>query len=222
MLQIPNSPQEWAIRLMGVIVMILSLTVHEWAHAWSAYRLGDDTALRAGRLTLNPLVHIDPVGTLLLPLIGVPLGWARPVPFNPARFRRGVTMSVGTMITKAAGPLSNVVLALVCAVGLGLLYRAGHGLAASQPALRELLGSGLLMNVGLALFNLLPVEPLDGAGVIAPLVPQGLQAAWASYLRAGPIILMLLLFANYRLNFLSGPIDVVTRLLVGLAQTIAA
>jgi Zn-dependent protease len=106
-----------------LIPLILSLTVHEFAHAWSAYRLGDDTASRMGRLTLNPLAHIDPIGTVLLPLLGIPFGWARPVPINPARFRRSMRMSTGMMITAAAGPLANVILAVACTVAYGLLLR---------------------------------------------------------------------------------------------------
>ena len=114
-------------RLAYVIVLLLSLSVHEWAHAISAFRLGDDTAYRQGRLTLNPLAHIDPVGTLLLPLLGVPFGWARPVPVNPARFRRDVHMRTGMMLTAAAGPASNLVLALVSAVAIGLTIRLAPG-----------------------------------------------------------------------------------------------
>ena len=79
-------------RLRIWVPLVLSLSVHEWAHAWSAWRLGDDTAARMGRMTVNPLAHIDPVGTLLLPLLGVPFGWAKPVPVNPARFRRDIHM----------------------------------------------------------------------------------------------------------------------------------
>ena len=76
-------------RVLNLILLLLSLTFHEFFHAWSAWRLGDDTAARMGRLTLNPIAHIDPVGTLLLPLLGAPIGWAKPVPVNPSRFRRG-------------------------------------------------------------------------------------------------------------------------------------
>src|SRR5512147_1844508 len=91
------------------ITFLIAFTVHEYAHAWSAYRLGDDTAARMGRLTLNPLAHIDPIGTVLLPLLRVPFGWAKPVPVNPARFRPDVPMARGMMITAAAGPASNIV-----------------------------------------------------------------------------------------------------------------
>ena len=82
-------------RAVNFIPVLLSLTVHEWAHAWTAEKLGDDTAKMMGRLSLNPLDHVDPVGTLLLPLLGVPFGWAKPVPINPTRFRRSIRMPVG-------------------------------------------------------------------------------------------------------------------------------
>jgi Zn-dependent protease len=216
----PSSPQAWAETLMRLIVMILSLSVHEWAHAWSAFRLGDDTALREGRLTLNPLSHIDPVGTLLLPLMGVPLGWARPVPFNPARFRRGVSMQWGTTLTKAAGPLSNLVLALLCAVGREILRRAHPGSSLDLASVDTLLDMGLTMNVGLALFNLLPIHPLDGAGVVAPLVPARLQGAWENYLRVGPLLLMVVIVTGG--VFLAGPIGAVRGVLENLVRTIAA
>src|SRR5438046_1465283 len=97
-------PQYLAERVMYLIPLILSLTVHECAHGVVALMLGDDTAQKQGRLTLNPIVHIDPLGTFLLPLLGVPFGWAKPVPVNAARFRRGVSPSWGMMVTALAGP----------------------------------------------------------------------------------------------------------------------
>src|SRR5579872_3573193 len=102
--------------LMTLVPLVLSLTVHEWAHAYSAFRLGDDTAARMGRMTLNPIPHIDPIGTILLPMLGIPFGWAKPVPITPTRFRRDISMRAGIMITAAAGPLSNLVLAVLCTV----------------------------------------------------------------------------------------------------------
>src|SRR5512137_2420561 len=139
--------------------MILSLSVHEWAHAWSAWRLGDDTAARQGRLTLNPAAHVDPFGTLLLPFLlaasGLPgFGWAKPVPVDPTRFRRDVTMGRGMAITASAGPLSNVVIAVLATVVLGLIYRLQLDLPSGA---RALLANLIFMNVSLAIFNLIPV-----------------------------------------------------------------
>ncbi len=160
---------------MWLPISILSLSFHEFAHAWSAWRLGDDTASREGRLTLNPLAHIDLLGTIILPLLGVPFGWAEPVPVNPARFRRDVTMSRGMAITASAGPLSNVLLATVAAVLLGLGLRLAPELVDRGTPGRFFLMAMLQMNVGLALFNLLPVPPLDGSRVVAWLLPYRLQ-----------------------------------------------
>ena len=101
-------------RVLNWIPVLLSLAVHEWAHAWSARRLGDDTADRLGRVTMNPFAHVDMMGTLLLPLLGIPFGWAKPVPVNPVRFRREFSMVKGTLLVAAAGPISNVFLASIC------------------------------------------------------------------------------------------------------------
>src|SRR5438477_10510933 len=124
-------------RAVGFIPVLLSLTVHEWAHAWTALRLGDDTAKMLGRVSLNPLDHIDPIGTLLLPLLGIPFGWAKPVPVNPARFGRKVSMSAGMAITAAAGPASNVLLAVFATVFFALLYRFAPA-TALQPGVHAL------------------------------------------------------------------------------------
>ena len=135
------------------VPLVLSLTVHEWAHACSAYRLGDDTAARQGRLTLNPIAHIDPIGTFLAPLLGVPFGWAKPVPVNPLRFRRDVSMRCRDVLTAAAGPVSNLILAVVCSVAVGLLLRSAT-LAAGRRSALVLPGDAIGLNV--ALFALQP------------------------------------------------------------------
>jgi Zn-dependent protease len=175
--------------LMGLkllIPLILSLTVHEWAHAYSAFRLGDDTAARQGRMTLNPIPHIDPIGTLLCPLLGVPFGWAKPVPVVPTRFRRDVSMRAGIMITAAAGPLSNLVLAFLCAVALGLIWRFGlHGVA-----VQSLLGMSMQLNLALFLFNLIPIPPLDGSRVADGLVPYGMRSTWDQITKYSWVLLL--------------------------------
>lgn len=216
---LPSTPQEWAERIMGVIVLILSLTVHEWAHAWSAFRLGDETAAREGRLTLNPLVHMDPVGTLLLPLLGVPFGWAKPVPVNPARFRRGVNMSGGMALTAAAGPISNLLLAFLCAVLFGVLLKVSPSMVSGRDAVSMLLKWTLSVNVSLAVFNLLPVPPLDGSRIVAHFIPSRLQDAWESFTRLAPFLLLLLLATGGLI--LSGPINYVRGALFEVVRRIA-
>ena len=194
-----------AARVMLLIPLLLSLTVHEWAHAWSAHRLGDDTARMQGRLTLNPIAHIDPIGTLILPLLGIPFGWAKPVPVNPTRFRRGVNMKTGMMITAAAGPFSNLVLAVLSAVGYGLVARfAPDALSMSSGmGLAPLLKTLIVINVTLALFNMIPIPPLDGSRVVDGLVPYSWRPHWESIVRLSPILLIVVVVAGGR--FIAGP-----------------
>ena len=205
--------------VIGLIPVILSLSVHEFAHAWTASRLGDDTAARMGRLTLNPIAHIDPFGTVLLPLIlvmsNVPaFGWAKPVPIDPSRFRRGVSMGRGMALSASAGPLSNFALAIVATLLLGLLYRAD--LAHGAP--RNLLIDVVLLNVVLGLFNLIPIPPLDGSRVIAWVLPTRMQHGWQAVERFAPIFLIGILLFGGRL--IRGPVNAVVGLLERLLNAI--
>jgi len=206
-------------RLMWLPIFILSLSIHEFAHAWSAAKLGDDTAAREGRLTLNPLAHIDLFGTILLPLLGVPFGWAKPVPVNPARFRRDVSMGGGMAITAAAGPLSNVVLAALSAVLLGLALRFAPDQVDVDSAGRFLLISMVRLNVGLAIFNMIPLPPLDGSRVVAWLLPTRLQQQWHALEQFAPFLLIFVFWYGGRL--VSGPIQSVSSLLFSITQALA-
>lgn len=176
--------------VMNLIVLLLSLTVHEFAHAWSAWKLGDDTAARMGRLTLNPVPHIDPIGTLLLPLMGAPIGWAKPVPVNPARFTRGIKMGTGDMLVSAAGPLANIIFGLLAAVIFGLVIRFAPDLVNPGEPTRVMLIRFMLVNSGLAIFNLLPIPPLDGSHVAENLVPYRHRELWAKFAAIGPMVLL--------------------------------
>lgn len=206
-------------RMMMLIPLILSLTVHEWAHAWSAFKLGDDTASRMGRLNLNPLSHIDPIGTVLLPLMGIPFGWAKPVPVRPENFRRDVNMRTGMAITAAAGPISNLVLAFVSAAAFGLLLRFKPDFLVANEPLKLLLLVAIQMNVGLAVFNLLPIPPLDGSRIVERIIPPSLREAWDGLTRYSPFILIGILFLGRGL--LDGPISFINHGLQVLIRAIA-
>ncbi len=177
-------------RLLILVPLWLCLTVHEWAHAWTAFQLGDDTAMRLGRLTLNPLVHVDPIGTFLLPMLGVPFGWAKPVPVNPTRFRREVRMDLGLLATAAAGPVSNVVLAALTIAIWSTFNVFG---AAPSPPLQGLLLFVVQLNVILAAFNMLPIMPLDGSRIADALMPEKLRPAWNRFCGLGPAPLIALI-----------------------------
>ncbi len=205
--------------LMLLIPLVLSLSVHEYAHAWSAWRLGDDTAERSGRLTLNPIAHVDPIGTLLLPLLGIPFGWARPVPIDPARFRRGVKMSTGVALTAAAGPISNLVLAVLATTAIALLARLAPQVLAAGGVV-ELLQVMVFLNVNLALFNLIPIPPLDGSRVVDGVMPLRLRPQWERVAGLAPFLLVaVFIFAG---RIIAGPSNFVLGLLGQLARAIAA
>ena len=199
-------------RLLILAPLWLCLTVHEWAHAWTAFQLGDDTAKHMGRMTLDPLPHVDPVGTLLLPLLGVPFGWAKPVPVEPNRFDPEVRVDRGLMIVALAGPVSNVLLA---AITLAFL-RTAHQLDVAVPEIAHgLLVWVLQLNVVLAVFNLLPIYPLDGSRVADALMPEILRPAWDRFCALGFWPLLALLLAPFLLGF--SPFTALLDTVAGLA-----
>jgi Zn-dependent protease len=206
-------------RVMLLIPLVLSLTVHEYCHAWTAWKLGDDTAERMGRLTLNPIPHIDFFGTLLLPLLGVPFGWAKPVPVDIRRIRRDVSMAKGNILISSAGPISNMALAVLASVAFGALARFAPEVLRPGSGAAELLEILIMVNVALALFNLLPIPPLDGSHVAEALVPYRWRPAWETFARISPFLLLGLIF--FGRGFLDGPRMFVLSLLDRLIGAIA-
>ncbi len=180
------------------VPLVLSLTVHEWAHAWTAWRLGDDTAKMLGRVSLNPMDHIDPIGTVLLPLLGVPFGWAKPVPVNSVRFRTGISMPMGMLLTAVAGPIANLLLAVGSTAAVaGLVLFANSGMLSSfaphtADTLYQLFYYMVIVNILLACFNLLPIPPLDGSRIADALMPGSLRPLWSQFTAVGPLVLVAL------------------------------
>jgi Zn-dependent protease len=174
-----------------IVTLIVAFTVHEFAHAWAANQLGDDTPSLNGRLTLNPLAHLDPIGSLLLLLSG--FGWAKPVPVNPYTLRRRTP--AGMMLVAAAGPLSNLLLALIAAIPFQLgLFSPFVGRGSFLPSLPYLLTQFIFINLILLFFNLIPVFPLDGEKVAEYFLPPRGQDTLLQLRPYGPILLMALLF----------------------------
>lgn len=206
--------------VLNLIPMLLSLTVHEFSHAFVADRLGDDTPRRQGRLTLSPLAHYDVLGTFVIPAVATALngfamiGWARPVEFDPSRMTRRVSMRQGGAIVAAAGPLSNVLLALLAAAGMSALLHFRPELLVGT-GLGELLRAMFLLNIGLAVFNLLPIPPLDGSHLLPRSMDQ-LKEAIAPY--SFIVILLLLNIAPLRELLFALPVRVLGSLIGGLFQ----
>lgn len=185
---------------IAFIVLLFSLTVHETAHAWAADRLGDPTARLLGRVSLNPIVHADPIGTVLFPLVamvtGVPIiGWAKPVPVNIERLRR---QRRDYVLVAAAGPASNLVVACVAALSLAVLPVTPVVLGepnVSAP-LATLLSLAVRLNVLLAVFNMLPIPPLDGGNVLSGLLPRALARTFDRLRPYGFVLLYALLLTD--------------------------
>ena len=198
--------------IISITVFIIVIVTHELAHGWVAYSLGDPTAKDAGRLTLNPLAHLDPVGTVLLPALlvmarsPVIFGWARPVPVNPFNFR---DPRKGMLLTSLAGPGANFMLALLFAAVFKTGMFPAHSLGWT------FLLYGILISLVLGLFNLIPIPPLDGGGIVASVLPPELAARYMRIERYGFLILIGLLYLGLFDRIILPLVGIMTRVLVG-------
>lgn len=181
------------------IIFLTSMPIHEWAHAWAAYQLGDDTAAMRGRMTINPLAHLDPVGTLALVFFGY--GWGKPVPVSPYRLRGKQRTSWA--LVSAAGPFSNLVLAMLAAIPFRLGWLNLYASGGSTISLEGILFAFILINLSLMLFNLIPIPPLDGSRILAWLLPPRWARLMDSVERYGGAGLMLVLYLLSRFGILS-------------------
>jgi len=206
-----------------LLSLLIAIDVHEFAHAWVANELGDPTARYQGRLSLNPLVHLDPMGTIMMLFSlfsGFGIGWGKPVPVDPRYLRKGPRVGMG--MVAAAGPVSNLILAAIAAVPIRL--------ALSLPwSLLNLLAILISVNISIALFNLLPLPPLDGASILRGILST-IRARWAYQVSdaldrmqvQGPIIFLLLIVVDQVLPIsilgliLGTPYRLLFRLIVGL------
>ena len=208
-----------------MVVLVFSISAHEAAHAWMSSRFGDDTARLLGRITLNPVAHIDPIGTLLIPVVSfifgniggpvarIPLiGWGKPTPVNPLRWRDKDRANV---MVSAAGIIVNTFIAICAFVVIKVLLMTGWWFSEGslQEPVKLILQMFLTMNVSLAVFNLLPFPPLDGSKILETFLPASAQPILALMEQYGFIILMMLIYVGFFSAILSPIMDLVYYLL---------
>ncbi|MFH1551148.1 MAG: site-2 protease family protein [Planctomycetota bacterium] len=184
-----SDPLFWKSMLVRVPVVLVALSFHEFSHAFAAFKCGDDTAKYNGRLTLNPLAHLDPIGTLCL--MFAPIGWAKPVPVNPMNFRNPRKDDIKVSL---AGPGSNFLLAIASFILLKLLLVT---FAEPVPVLVMMLYISLIINFALMLFNLLPLFPLDGSHVVQNMLKYPHSEAFARFSQKAPLVLMGIIFFDF-------------------------
>ena len=196
---------------------LLAITVHELAHGYIAYKFGDPTAKLAGRLTFNPISHLDPIGTIIL-VVTQMIGWAKPVPVNPRYFKNP---RMDMLWVSLGGPAANLITAAILAITLHvMLFMIGWPTASDASALilkplYRMLGAGVSINVVLAVFNMIPVPPLDGSKILAGLLPQRQAYEFEKLEPYGFIILIVLIFTNAINYIIIPPINFITNLLLG-------
>jgi Zn-dependent protease len=199
-----------------IIILVFSIVFHEVAHGWVALQRGDTTARDAGRLTLNPLPHIDIFGTILFPLFliltraGFLFGWAKPVPVNPLRLRE---TKKDMAIVGASGPASNLLLA----VAAGILFRILIGSLGPAHALTQAVFFAVLINLVLAVFNLIPIPPLDGSKIVMGMLPDELAIQYSRLGRFGFLIIFVLFFSGIIQRILFPVVNLLIVLIIGFS-----
>ena len=206
--------------IIVLTVILLSMTIHEAMHAFTGYALGDNTAKEEGRLTLNPIRHIDPVMTILLPLIMVVLhapvfGGAKPVPFNPNRVRFG---DWGAALVALSGPITNLVIAFI-AFGVGVFSGVIDNAGAVQPTIFGLIiSTAVSVNLGFFVFNMLPIPPLDGSRILYAVAPDGVRGVMQKIEQNGILLVMIVvvLFSDVIRQVMSGCIRAILRVFMNI------
>jgi len=187
------------LQIFSFVVLIFSIVIHEFSHGWMAYYLGDPTAKHLGRLTLNPLPHIDPLGSVILPFIllitnaGFIIGWAKPVPYNPYNLK---DQKNGEMLVALAGPASNLLIAVIFGIAIRILLFQGIESGSSIISFFSII---VFYNILLAIFNLVPIPPLDGSKVLFHFLPYSMHNVREILERNGFLFLLIFIFFGFQL-----------------------
>ena len=217
-----NNPSALLGLVLAIPGVIIAMTFHEFAHAWAANKLGDDTPRAQGRLNLNPLSHIDPIGIVLLLFAG--FGWGKPVEINSNNFNRKVSLRQGNAIVAAAGPIMNFILAILFSIIYGLIIKFNPNLLVTEAGkvIINIIGSIITMNVGLGVFNLIPLPPLDGSKILVAFLPKNMRNWFESNEKILYIIFLIIWITPIVQLIVSPLIGTVQNELIKLIKIIAA
>lgn len=214
-----SNPSALLSLVLSIPGLLIAISFHEFAHAFVADKLGDDTPRRQGRLSLNPLAHLDPYGTFLMIFAG--FGWGKPVEINPLNFNRKVSMKGGSAMVAAAGPIMNFILAIVFSVLYGILLRTSFVTSTVGEVISNIILYTISMNVGLGVFNLIPLPPLDGSKILLALLPSRAQEWYEDNQRILYIIFLIIWITPIASNIVSPIISSIDSWLLKLIRTMA-
>ncbi len=207
--------------ILSIPAVLVAITVHEFGHAFAAYKLGDDTPLRQGRLSLNPLDHIDPLGIAML--LFVHIGWGKPVQIDPRNYNRNISVEKADAIVSFAGPLMNFIIAIVVALIYCAIFKfAGVAFLASNIGMiiMLILADCITMNIGLGVFNLIPLPPLDGSKIFLPILPYNAKTWFMQYEQVFYIIFLVIWITGIAGRLISPIIGQITEWIVSLGMAI--
>ena len=221
LLQYATNPGQLIGLLLSAPGVLIAITFHEFAHGYAAYKLGDNTAKNEGRLSLNPLDHLDPIGTLMLLVAG--FGWGKPVHVNPRNYTRKMSMEKGEAIVSLAGPLMNFILALIFTLIYCAIYKfAGVSFILSDigKIIILLITSTISINIGLGVFNLIPLPPLDGSKIIMPFLPYKAKEFFANNEQIFYIVFVLIWITGIAGTIITPAINLVSKGILSLGTLI--
>ncbi len=220
-IQYASNPQNLVNLLMTAPGVLIAITFHEFAHAFAADKLGDDTARREGRLSLNPIDHLDPIGTLMLLVAG--FGWGKPVHVDPRNYTRKMSMEKGEAIVSIAGPLMNFILAFIFSLIFCAIYKFANVtflMSTAGEATLTIISGVISINIGLGVFNLIPLPPLDGSKVLIPFLPQKAKYWFINNESIFYIIFVLIWISGLAGTIITPGISLVSNGIIRLAELI--